>query len=116
MSHFASKSFLALVLAGFACTSCASHPTAEQFKADWPDLFLAVSKPFGSRTYYLGSDDHWAYFETKGEDSLYVPNYRKAESSRVKLTHTFRLWGGKPYRVDVQSFAGYEARAKSGGA
>jgi hypothetical protein len=116
MSHLASKPFLALVLTWIACTSCASHPPAEQFKADWPGLFLAVSKPFGSRTFYLGSDDHWAYFETKDEDSLFVPNYRKVEPSRVKLTQTFPLWSGKPYRVNVQSFAGYEVPAKPDGA
>jgi hypothetical protein len=98
---------LSLCLAFFS-DAVASPPPANKFNDDWTGLFLAVTKSFGARTYYVGSDDHWSYFETKFEDSLFTPTYRRVEASRMHLPRTFPLWQGKPYRIELKNFAGYD--------
>jgi hypothetical protein len=90
-----------------ACRTPAPPP-ASSFTADWSGLFLAVTKSFGTRTYYVGSDNQWAYFETQFEDSLVTPTYRKVETSRMHLPQTFPLGQGKPYRIYLTNFVGYE--------
>lgn len=45
-------------------------PPASQINDDWVGLFLAVTKSFGTRTYYIGSDNKWSYFQTNFESCL----------------------------------------------
>jgi len=93
----------------FLLTSCTTAPPpASNFRDDWVGLFLAVTKSFGTRTYYVGSDVHWAYFETPSEDSLFTPTYRKVEASRLHIARPFPLDQGKPYRIELRDFVGYE--------
>ena len=90
----------------FGCHTPTPPPTS-QFRDDQTGLFLAVTKSFGVRTYYIGSDDKWSYFRTKFEESLFTPTYRKVETSRMSLRRTFPFRQGTPYRVDLAEF-GYE--------
>jgi hypothetical protein len=80
---------LCVALCLVCCT--VTHARASSFREDWLGLFLAVTKSFGARTYYVGSDDQWAYFETQFEDSLVTPMYRKVAASRMHLPRTFPL-------------------------
>ncbi len=105
-THTSNLSSLCVVF--FLACCAAAPPPASDFRDDWLGLFRAVTRSSGVRTYYLGSDAHWAYFETKFEDSLVTPKYRKVEASRMHLPRTFPLGQGKPYRIELSNFAGYE--------
>jgi len=87
----------------FACRTPAAPPTS-QFSDDWTGLFLTVTKSFGVRTYYIGSDDKWSYFQTRFEKSLVTPTYRKVETSRMSLRRTFAFREGAPYRIELTDF------------
>jgi hypothetical protein len=87
----------------FGCCTPTPAPTG-QFRDDWVGLFLAVTKSFGTRTYYIGSDDKWSYFETKFEESLFTPTHRKVETSHMRLRRTFPFRQGTPYRVELTDF------------
>ena len=97
-----------LLLSAAWTTAYAARPTPSDFRDDWTGLFLAVTKSFGIPTYYVGSDKRWAYFETKFEQSLFTPTYRKVAESRMRLPRIFPLWQGKAYRIRLTNFAGYE--------
>jgi len=87
----------------YGCSTSKPPPTSA-FQNDWTGLMLSVTKSFGvTRTYYLGSDEKWSYFKTKGE-SLFTPTYRKVETSRMKLSRTFQFGAGKPYRIQSSDF------------
>jgi hypothetical protein len=90
----------------FACRTPTPPPTS-QFTNDWTGLFLAVTKSFGKRTYYIGSDERWTYFQTKGEE-LFTPTYRKVEATRMSLPRTFPFAQGTPYLIQLTNFVGYE--------
>jgi hypothetical protein len=90
----------------FACHTPTPPPTS-QFRDDPTGLFLAVTKSFGTRTYYIGSDDKWSYFRTKFEESLLTPTYRKVETSSMTLRRTFPFLQGKPYQIHLADF-GYD--------
>ena len=92
----------------FACRT--STPQTSQFRDDWKGLFLAVTKSFGSSTYYIGSDEQWAYFQTKREESMFTPTCRKVEASQMSLPQTFLFAQGTPYLIQVTNFVGYEKR------
>jgi hypothetical protein len=111
MRHVSRKIILGLAISLcaiflFGCLTPTPPPTS-QFRDDWLGLFLAVTKSFGTRTYYLGSDDKWSYFRTKYEESLVTPTYRKVETSRMSLHQTFPFLRGKPYRIQLTDF-GYD--------
>ncbi len=98
---------VALILV-YGCSSTKSSPTTA-FQDDWTGLFLTVTKSFGvTHSYYLGSKDRWSYFKTTGE-SLFTPTYRKVDTSRMKLSHTFPLGQGKPYPIQLSDF-GYDQK------
>jgi hypothetical protein len=80
-------------------------PPASQINDDWVGLFLAVTKSFGTRTYYIGSDNKWSYFQTNFEESLFTPTYRKVHTSSMRLRRTFLVQQGAPYRVELSDFA-----------
>ena len=108
MRHAAKNSFLAglVVVCGilfFACRTTTLPPPSE-FRDDWTGLFLSVTKSFGVvRTYYVGSDDRWSYFDCRGDS----PRYRKTETSRMRLRRTFPFRQGTPYLLELVDF-GYE--------
>ena len=79
-------------------------PPSSQFSDDWTGLFLAVTKSFGTRTYYIGSDDRWSYFQTDFERSMVTPTYRKVQTSTMRLRRTFPVGHGAPYRVELIDF------------
>src|SRR6202021_2702159 len=92
MSHTHRRAFLAAAIAG--CTpllvGChTSPPPASQYGDDWKGLFLAVTKGLGARTYYVGSDDTWSYFQTTFEKSIFTPTYRKVLISQMRLRRAF---------------------------
>jgi hypothetical protein len=105
-THASNMSSLCVVF--FLACCAAAPPPASDFRDDWLGLFRAVTRSSGARTYYVGSDAHWVYLETKFEDSLVAPTYRKVEASRMHLPRTYPLGQGKPYRIEVSNFAGYE--------
>ena len=105
-THASNLSSLCMML--FLACRAGAPPPASDFRDGWLGLFRAVTRSSGARTYYVGSDAHGAYFETKFEDSLVVPTYRKVEASRMHLPRTFPLGQGKPHRIEVSNFAGYE--------
>src|SRR5437588_6608065 len=78
----------------FACRT-PTPPPASQFRDDWTGLFIAVTKSFGEHTYYLGSDDEWAYFRS-GSIS---PAYRKVQAARMSLPRTFAFAQGTTYSI-----------------
>jgi hypothetical protein len=96
-------SILICAILFFGCRTPTPPPTS-QFRDDWTGLFLAVTKSFGTHTYYIGSDDRWSYFRTKHEESLFTPTYRKVETSQMKLRRTFPFCQGKPYRIQLSDF------------
>lgn len=73
----------------FLASCAAAPPAASNFRQDWLGLFRAVTMSTGARTYYLGSDTHWSYFETNFGDPLIAPIYRKVEVSRMQLPGPF---------------------------
>ena len=91
--------FSACALALSGCCSATPPTRPNDVPEDESGLFYAVIKPFGKRSYYLGSDGQWAYFETCGE-ALVGPIYRKVQGTRVSLPKTFPLSHGKPYEVN----------------
>jgi hypothetical protein len=99
-------SILICAILFFGCRTPTPPPTSS-FQNDWTGLFLTVTKSFGvTRTYYIGSDNEWSYFETKGE-LLFTPTYRKVETSQMKLRRTFPFCQDKPYRIQLSDF-GYD--------
>jgi hypothetical protein len=83
-------------------------PPVENIRDDGTGLFLAVTKSFGTSTYYVGSEGKWAYFKTNREDSFFRPTFRKVLASHMHLPRTFPLSQGKPYRIYLDNFVGYE--------
>jgi hypothetical protein len=106
---------LSILLCGVLFLACRTPtpPQTSQFSEDWTGLYLAVTKSFGVRTYYIGSDDKWSYFETKFEESLVRPTYRKVETSQMKLSRTFPFCQGDPYRIKLSDFVYDEKRPHS---
>jgi hypothetical protein len=103
--------FLVLLAAAilYGCSTSKPPPTSA-FQNDWTGLFLTVTKSFGvTRTYYLGSDNEWSYFETKGE-LLFTTTYRKVETSQMKLRRAFPFCEDKPYRIELRDF-GYDQKS-----
>ncbi len=101
---------VAVILAALVhgCSTTKPPPTSA-FQDDWTGLFLTVTKSFGvTHSYYLGSDDRWSYFKTTGE-SLFTPTYRKVETLRMKLSHTFPFGQGKLYQIQLSDF-GYDQK------
>ena len=92
----------------FAGCSASPPPSVSHFRDDYVGLLFAVGQSFGIRTYYVGSDEQWAYFETPLEESLITPTYRKVQTSQMHLPQTFPLGQGKPYRIYMTNFVGYE--------
>ena len=90
----------------FACRT--STPQTSQVRDDWTGLFLAVTKSFGTSTYYIGSNEQWAYLQTKREESVFTPTYRKVEASRMSLPRTFPFAEGTSYLIQLTNFVGYE--------
>jgi hypothetical protein len=90
----------------FACRT-QTLPPPNEIPEDYHGLFLAVIKSFGKRTYYIGSDAHWAYFQTKGEELL-TPTYRKVEKWRLALPKTFPYAQETPYEIQQTNFAGVD--------
>ena len=93
--------FLSAILFCGCVTS--KPPPTSAFVNDWTGLFLSVTKSYGIvRTYYLGSDDKWSYFESIGD----TPKYRKVETSSMNLQSIFPFPQGKPYRIQLADFQG----------
>lgn len=88
----------------FACRT-PTPPPSSQIANDLSGLFLVVTKRFGARTYYIGSDEQWAYFQTKGE-AAFAPTYRKVEASHMRLPRTFPFAQGTPYLIQSTNFVG----------
>ena len=111
MRHVPRKIILgfSILLCGVLFVAChtPTPPPTSQFREDWTGLYLAVTKNFGLRTYYIGSDDKWSYFQTKFEESVFTPTYRKVETSRMGLRRKFPFLQGKPYQIKLTDF-GYE--------
>jgi hypothetical protein len=102
------RAFLAAAIAGYfsllsGCHTSALTP-ASQFRDDWKGLFLAVTKGFGARTYYVGSDETWSYFQTRFENSIITPTYRKVMTSQMRLRRTFPFRQSEPYLVELSDF------------
>jgi hypothetical protein len=102
-------SILASIILACGCSTTRLPPTSA-FKDDWPGLFHSVSLNIGdvSRTYYLGSDDNWSYFETTEEYSM--PTYRKVETSSMVLPRTFPFGQEKPYQIQLNDFVGHNQK------
>jgi len=99
------KPALLVLLFGLYSSACRTAlPPPNQFRDDWTGLLLAVTKIWGTQTYYLGSDDKWSYFETKYEESLVTPTYRKAETSRLNLRRVFPFQTTEAYRTELADF------------
>jgi len=102
------RAWLASAIAGCVVIICGcrapTQPRGAQYTDDWKGLFLAVTKSFGARTYYVGSDDVWSYFQTNFEKSIFTPTYRKVRTSSMKLRRTFPIAQGARYLVEVSDF------------
>jgi hypothetical protein len=101
-ASIAASIFIFAILVLGCCTP--TPPPSSQFSDDWTGLFLAVTKSLGARTYYIGSDDQWSYFQTEFEKSVFTPTYRKIQTSSVRLRRTFPVRQGVPYRVELSDF------------
>jgi hypothetical protein len=106
--HGGRRAWLASVFAGCVVIICgcrgSTPPPAGQYGDDWTGLFLAVTKSFGARTYYTGSDDSWSYFQTDFEKSILTPTCRKVRTSSMKLRRTFPIGQGARYVVELSDF------------
>ena len=80
-------------------------PSKSEFADDWTGLFVAVTKGFSGKTYYLGSDDQWAYFRS----GKLMPVYRKVGASRMRVPEVFPLAKGETYPIGLSNFVGYES-------
>ncbi len=79
-------------------------PSKNEFADDLTGLFVAVTKGFTGKTYYLGSDDEWAYFRSGN----LMPVYRKVGASRMRVPAVFPFAKDKAYRIGPRNFVGYE--------
>jgi hypothetical protein len=80
-------------------------PSKSAFADDWTGLFVAVTKGFSGETYYLGSDDEWAYFRS----GRLMPVYRKIGASRIRVPVVFPLAKDEAYLISRSNLVGYES-------
>ncbi len=60
-------------------------------------LWMGVLKPLGGDVYYVGSEGDYSFFRGHG---IFGDRY-KAQTSKLRLPHTFSFGRGTPYRVTL---------------
>jgi hypothetical protein len=93
--HFASTMAIAF-FAIVAFTGCYSNSYIRGAKEAPGALWMAALKGFEGPVYYVGSEGEFSYFRA---GDIFWTRY-KAQTSKMRLSSTFALGDGKPYRVN----------------